>query len=390
MRHFVASRFFSGTAQTLLRAAIGWQVYDVTGSAFQLGMIGLLQFAPTLVLTLVGGAVADTYDRRRVTMTAQAVSVAGSALLFSLTHSGAIALAAIYAVVVANAAADAFGNPARSALLPQLVRRDLFPHAVVVNAVVQNLAWVSGPTLMGYAVDAFGMASAYAIHVALAAAAIATLARVRPRPPQGEGRGVSVDAIREGLAFVRGRAAVLGAMALDMFAVVFASAQALLPIYAQDILQVGSRGFGLLSASFEIGTLAMALLLVARPPLERAGRALCVAVAGYGVATIGFGLSTWFPLSVVAFALAGMADQVSMVARSTLIQLSTPDALRGRVSAVNLVFIGASNQLGGARAGFVAGLTSGPVAVVSGGAIALGALALIAWRVPELRAYRVD
>ena len=179
-------------------------------------------------------------------------------------------------------------------------------------------------------------------------------------------------------------------MVLDMFAVIFGGATALLPIYAQDILHVGPRGYGLLSSSLEIGALATSVVLMTRPPVRRTGRALLVAVGAYGVATIVFGLSRWFPLSVAAYMLVGVADQVSVVMRSTTIQLATPDELRGRVSAVNLLFIGASNQLGAAESGFVAALTSAPFAVVSGGIACLLVLAMVALTNPALRAYRIE
>jgi len=201
---------------------------------------------------------------------------------------------------------------------------------------------------------------------------------------------VSLRAIGEGIAFVRSRPAVLGAMALDMFAVIFGSATALLPIYANEILHVGARGYGLLASALEIGSLSMAAVLLFLPPIRRAGRALCIAVAIYGLATIAFGFSTWFPLSVATFLVAGAADQVSVVLRSTLIQLATPDALRGRVSSVNFIFIGASNQLGAVESGFVAWLTSAVFAVVSGGVACLAVLGLVAWKLPELRRYRFD
>jgi hypothetical protein len=198
------------------------------------------------------------------------------------------------------------------------------------------------------------------------------------------------QAIREGLVFVRRQDVVLGCMTLDLFAVLFGGATALLPIYANEILHVGARGYGILSASLEMGALAMSLLLVMLPPIRRAGPVLLATVTLYGVATIVFGLSRWFPLSVAAYMAAGMADQVSVVLRGTAIQLSTPDALRGRVSAVNMIFIGGSNQLGAAESGFVAALTSAPFAVVSGGIGCLLVVAIVALRIPALRRYRTD
>jgi hypothetical protein len=215
------------------------------------------------------------------------------------------------------------------------------------------------------------------------------LAFMRPLRVTPARRSASWQAVREGLAFVRGNPVVLGCMALDMFAVVLGSAVALLPAYANDILQVGPRGYGLLASSLELGALAMSIVLVLRRPVERAGPALLVAVVVYGLATVAFGLSRWFPLSIGLYMLVGAADQVSVVMRHTTVQLSTPDALRGRVSAVNMVFIHASNQLGAAESGYLAAWTSPTFSVVFGG---LGCLAVAAWatlRLPALRRYRI-
>jgi hypothetical protein len=195
--------------------------------------------------------------------------------------------------------------------------------------------------------------------------------------------------VREGLAYVRRSPTVLGCMALDMFAVIFAGATALLPVFATEILEVGPRGYGLLSSSLEIGALAMAILLLVRPPIDRAGRVLLASVAVYGLATLGFGLSRAFPLSVALYMIAGAADQVSVVLRATVVQLTTPDTLRGRVSAINMIFINASNQLGAVRAGFLAAATSATFSVVFGGVVCLLVVALTAWMLPELRGYRI-
>jgi MFS family permease len=396
---FVASRFFSGAGQTLLRATFAWQVFALTGSAFHLGLVGLVQFVPTFFLSLVAGAVADSFERRRIVILAQAATLAGSATLGLLTQRGDPSLALVYGVVFATSAAMAFEAPARQALLPTLVPRALFPSAVTVNSTVQQLGWVTGPVVMGFVIDGFGVAAAYAAHVALVLVSLANLAGLPPPLGAAPRRDVSLRAIREGVAFVRSRPAVLGAMALDMFAVIFGSATALLPIYANEILHVGARGYGILASGLEIGSLSMAAGMLFLPPIRRAGRALCIAVAVYGLATIAFGLSTWFPLSMAAYLVAGAADQVSVVLRSTLIQLATPDALRGRVSSLNFIFIGASNQLGAVESGFVASLaaryfaavSAGAVfAVVSGGAACLAVVGLVAWRLPELRRYRLD
>jgi hypothetical protein len=241
--------------------------------------------------------------------------------------------------------------------------------------------------LMGFAAAAGGIASVYALHALLIAGSLASLLALPPLGAATSAR-VSWDAIREGLLFVWRSPVVLGCMTLDMFAVILGGATALLPIYARDILAVGELGYGVLSASLELGALAMSAALIFLPGFRRSGRALLVAVAVYGLATIVFGLSRYFPLSVLAYMVAGMADAVSVVLRGTAIQLSTPDALRGRVSSVNFIFIGASNQLGAAESGFLAAATSATFAVVSGGVGCLLVVALVAWRMPALRGHR--
>jgi MFS family permease len=292
-------------------------------------------------------------------------------------------------LVVLTSAAMAFEGPARASLLPTLVPRELFPSAVVVNSAAQNISSMMGPVLMGFVIAHAGVAAAYAAHVCIVLGSLALLSLVRARHVRTDGRVVSLQAIREGLRFVRGRQTILGAMALDMFAVIFGGATALLPVYATEILHVGPAGYGLLSSALELGTVLMSLILLALPPIARPGRALLGAVAVFGLATIVFGFSRWFPLSLAAFIVAGMADQVSMVTRQMIIQLATPDALRGRVSSVSLLFIGASNQLGAAESGFVAALTNATFAVVSGGIGCLVVLAVVALRLPELRKYRL-
>jgi MFS family permease len=260
---------------------------------------------------------------------------------------------------------------------------------VVLSSAARNLAVVTGPALAGFAIDAGGPRAAYALSAAFFVLSLAALLGVRRATPRGEEARVSLEAIREGIAFVWRRPVILSAMTLDMFAVIFASVTALLPVYATQILAVGPRGYGLLAASLAIGTLLMTLVLLFVPSIARPGRALLIAVLFFGLATIVFGLSPSFRLSVAALVAAGMADQVSMVTRATIIQLSTPDPLRGRVNAVNMVFIGASNQLGAAESGFLAALTSATFSVVAGGVACLTVLGIVTDRVPALRDYRV-
>ena len=388
---YLTSRFCSASATMLLRAAIAWHVYAVSHSAFHLGLIGLVQFIPVPTFMLVGGAVADTYDRRKVMMAAQTVALCCAIGLFAVTRSGRETLPLLYATVALVSVAWAFDSPSRAAVLPSLVSREEFPRAVTVAATLQALAFASGPAAAGWVIASGGVANAYAVQAALVTASLPTLWLLRSRPAvAGASRALSLGAIADGLRFVRRNEVVLGCMLLDMLAVIFGGAAALLPIYARDLLDVGARGYGLLSASLDAGALLMSVALMLLPPIRRGGRALLAAVAVYGVATIVFGLSRSFPLSIVAYAVVGMADQVSVVMRGTAIQLSTPDALRGRVSGVNMIFIGASNQLGAAESGFVAALTTPTFAVVSGGVASLVVLAVVALRMPQLRRYRTD
>jgi MFS family permease len=390
LRYYLASRFCAGTAMTMMRAAIAWHVFALSNSAFHLGLIGLVQFVPALGLTLLGGAVADTYDRRRIIMLAQVVPLVCGVVLAFATQRGSASLLLLYSLILCIAVSAAFDNPARASLLPTLVSREAFPRAVTYASTVQALAFVTGPAAGGLIIAGAGIAAAYAVYAGLIVGSISGLALLHPRPREDVRRGISLQAVREGLAFVRRQPVVLGCMTLDMFAVIFGGAVALLPIYANDILHVGATGYGVLSASLEAGALVSALVLMASPPIRRAGLALLIAVGIYGSATVLFGVSRWFPLSVAAYMLVGVADQVSVVMRGTAIQLTTPDELRGRVSSVNFIFIGASNQLGAAESGFVAALTSAPFAVVTGGAACLVVLAIVATRLPELRKYRTD
>jgi MFS family permease len=386
---YLGSRFCAATGMTLLRAAISWHVFAISHSEFALGLVGLVQFVPALSLSLVGGATADAYDRRTIMRLAQLPVLACGAALFVVTDRGAATLPILFAAIFGISAAFAFDSPARQALVPSLVPLPLFPRAVTYASSAQALAFASGPFLAGLAIAWGGVSLAYGLYVALVAANLIGLGFVHPVRDPGVRRAPSWRAVREGLAFLRSNPIVLGCMSLDMFAVIFGGATALLPVYATDILNVGPRGFGLLSSSLELGALLTAVVLTLRPIVTRAGRALLVAVGVFGAGTIVFGLSRWFPLSIAAYMVVGMADQVSVVMRQTAVQLSTPDALRGRVSAVNMMFIAASNQLGAVESGFVAAATNAVFAVVSGGVACLGVLALVAWRVPELRRYRL-
>lgn len=386
---YAGSRLTATIAMTLLNASIAWQVYEISGSAFQLAMLGLARFLPSLGLSLVGGAVADSHDRRKIVMAAQSAPFITSATLYAATTNGFAELPLFYGLVLLNALAASFENPARQALLPQVVSKAAFANAIVVSSTIQSLGFVTGPALGGVLIGWFGVDAAYIAHMALVATSLAGLAVLKTRPAEGARRSVSVAAITEGIQFVWRRQVLLGAMTLDMFAVIFGGATALLPVIAKDVLEVGPRGYGVLSASLEAGALIMALALVAFPPIKNAGRALLVTVALFGLGTIVFGLSRSMYLSVATYMFIGMADQVSVVLRQTTVQLSTPDELRGRVSSVNSLFIGASNQLGAVESGLVAAATNATFAIVSGGIGCLAVVGIVWQKLPDLRRYQI-
>lgn len=392
VRYYLGSRFFSSLARSLLAATIAWHLWKLTGSYFWLGVIGFVEFAPVIPVSLYAGAFADAHDRKRIVLATQAVSLLGALALALAADGGDLALERNVILIAAFslAVATSFENPAGDSILPGLVPREIFARATIVSANVRNVARVSGPVAMGAITGSVGIAAAYATTLLCLLISLALLSRVRvPRVAHGNTGRVSATAIREGIAFVRSQPAILGSMTLDMFAVVFAGATAMLPVYADEILGVGELGYGLLSASMQIGTMSMAALLLVISSIERPGRALLFSVLAFGAATIAFGLSRSFPLSVAAFIVAGMADQVSMVTRSIILQLTTPDALRGRVNSVNMIFIGASNELGAAESGFLAALTSATFSVVAGGFACLGVLGIVNQRIPEIRNYRI-
>lgn len=387
---FSLARFASASAQTMFQAALAWQVYEISGQALQLGVLGLVRFAPQLAATFVAGAVADTYDRKKIVLLAQTVPTACSLVLAVATQADGASLPLIYALVVAIALANAFENPARQALLPSIVRRETFQNAITVTTTLQSLAFIMGPSIAGVIIATAGVAATYAANIVLLLVSVIVLATLHPRPLEGERRTVSLEAIKEGAVFVWRRQVLLGSMALDMFAVIFGGAQALLPVYATDILHVGGAGYGILASSMNAGALIASVVLVVLRQVQRTGLALLISIVGFAVATIVFGLARSFPLAVVAYMLVGLSDQVSVVMRQTTVQLATPDRLRGRVTAINALFVGSSNQLGAVRAGFVAAATTPTFSVVSGGFACLGVVAIIALLLPELRRYRID
>jgi MFS family permease len=386
---YTISRVLSAVGQSLLQAVLAWQVYDLTGSALDLGLLGLARFLPALASSLIGGAVADSYDRRKVMVLAKSVPLACVALLTAATFGGWARLELIFGVAMLSGFASAFEGPARQALLPAIVRPETFENAVTVSNTLQKLGSVSGPAVAGSLIAVAGLGWAYAFYCVVIVLSILPLFLLRNVRLAAGGRSVSIAAIKEGVQFVLHRQVLLGAMSLDMFAVIFGGAQALLPVYATDVLNAGPEGYGILYSSIQVGAFAMSAVMVMRPPVKRTGQTLVYSVIAFGLLTVAFGLSRNFYLSVLLYGLIGAADQVSVVMRQTTLQMATPDELRGRVSSVHSVFTGASSQIGAIESGFVAAITSATFAVVSGGAAAVAIAIAVAAKMPQLYNYEI-
>ncbi len=360
------SRLASTSANQMLMVAIGWQMYDLTGSAWALGLVGLLQFLPALLLVLVAGHVVDRYHRARIVGLCMLAQTAIALLLAASAHLHAASRDLLFVMSVLLGLVKAFQMPAQQALTPALVPSEVLPRALAFSSMGSQGAIVAGPVLGGFIYVA-GPQAVYGVCALLFALAGVLAAGVRYAHVKAAARNMNLDTLLAGVRFVRHRPVVLGAISLDLFAVLLGGATALLPIFAKDILHTGPWGLGLLRAAPAVGAIVLSLLLTRFPITRHAGRVLLGAVAVYGVATIAFGFSTSFLVSLIALTVAGAGDMVSVVIRQSLVQLDTPDDMRGRVSAVNSVFIGASNQLGEFESGATAALL-GPVgSVVLGG-----------------------
>ena len=371
LRRFLAARFVVSMATQAQTVAVGWQVFSTTGDPFDLGLVALSQFLPFVALILPAGHVADRYDRRRIQLLTYGLLAACAAALLALSLAGSTDLLPVFAVMAVFGVARAFNQPTGQALLPNLAPIELFPRAVAINSSLLQVATIAGPALGG-AFVLLGVEAAYALSVLMLLAGVLLVSRLR-----GGGRGdaprepVSWATLLSGIHFVQSRPIVLGSISLDLFAVLFGGATALLPIYAGEILDVGPAGLGLMRAAPAIGAALLAAVVAVRPIRRRVGGWMFGGVAAFGVATIVFGLSTNLLLSLAALVAMGAGDMVSVYIRHLLVQLETPDAIRGRVSAVNSVFIGASNELGEFESGITAAWWGTIPAVVVGGVATL-------------------
>ena len=394
-RVYWVARLASTMAQISMVVVIGWQVYDIArhtmnlkAASFQLGLVGVVQFVPLFALTLVTGWAADRIDRRYIARAALALEALCAAILGWLAWTHATTLPALFGVAALLGVARAFAMPALQALAPNLVPRDILPRAIALSSIAWQVGAILGPAMGGY-LYAYAPCAPYAVAGALFAISLLCIFLIGPKPQSGVDRNRHPwKQMVDGLHYVRRNRIVLGAISLDLFAVLLGGATAMLPVYARDILHAGPQGLGHLRAAPAVGATLAAAWFSFRPLKHDVGVKMFAAVGVFGAATVVFGLSRWMALSLVCLVILGAADMLSVYVRQSLIQLSTPDEMRGRVGSVSSLFISASNELGEAESGFLAALIGPIAAVVAGGAGAI--LVTLTWArlFPELRRAR--
>jgi MFS family permease len=385
-RRYLIGNMCASAGKVMLATAIGWDIYERTGSALALGWVGLVLFIPVVFFAIPAGQLADRIDRRKIVMTGLCVVVLTSLGMAAVSHYQA-PVAAYYVLLFLMGSAQSFYGPARSALLPSLVSPANLSGAISWSTGAFQLAFLTGPAIAGALIAQFhGATVVYLVDTAAALIYLVALSGITYTQPPREAHAPGLADALAGLKFVWTTQLILAAITLDMLAVLFGGAVALLPIFAKDILKVGPQGLGWLLAAPAVGAFLMGLVLAHRPPIRRSGPILLLTVAGFGLATVGFALSRNIAVAWAMLFLTGVFDLVSMVIRSNLVQHLTPEAMRGRVQAVHGLFVGTSNELGG----FESGLTAswwGPVrAVVVGGVGTMAVVAIAAWKWPELRA----
>src|SRR5437016_1747935 len=381
----------SVTGSQMQLVAINWHIYLLTGSALALGLVGLFRAGPIILCSLMGGVVADVIDRRRLMMTTQMIMLLCSAMLALITFNGLRRVWPIYLLTAIASAAWAFDTPARQSLMPSLVPAKDFPNAVSLSMLMFQIGMIVGPALAGFLLGNFGPGVIYATNAASFVAVIVGLALMRTSGRASEHESdktrVSFAALVEGLRFVWRTPIIVQTMTLDFAATFFASATALLPIFAAEILHVGARGLGLLAAAPAVGSVITALVMARVGSFRKQGKLVVGSVTIFGLATIAFGLSRLFWFSLAMLAVTGAADTVSTVLRQTIRQLATPNQLRGRMTSINMVFFMGGPQLGEVEAGFVAALIGAPLSVVTGGVACLLAAGIAFFKARTLRRY---
>jgi len=391
-RFFVFARLFITLAIMIQAVVVGWQIYEITKDALSLGLIGLAEAIPAITVSLYAGHLADVVARKKIIVVCVSTLVLCSiALLYFTTNTGAFILAngafPIYTVIFVSGIARGFLSPASFSFMPQLISRDLYQNAIVWNSTLWEGASVGGPIIGGLVYGFFDITAAYSVDVALMLLGLICIVLIpnRELPPVSEEQSIFAK-IKAGIQFVFKNQIILSAISLDLFAVLFGGAVALLPIFADDILHVGKEGLGFLRSAQGIGAVLMAVYITRNPIRKNIGKILLWCVAGFGVCMIGFGLSTIFWLSMGLLILSGMFDCVSVIVRSTLIHTLTPENMKGRVSAVNSIFIGSSNEIGSFESGVAARLMKVVPSVIFGGLMTLGVVGITAWKADKLRA----
>lgn len=383
----------SVTGSQMQFVAINWHVYLLTKSAFALGLVGLFRGVPIIVCSLAGGVVADAFDRKRAMIVTQTVMLLTAALLTAETLAGLKSVWPIYILSAFSAAAQAFDTPARQALMPTLVPEEDFPNAVSLGVIVFNIAIIVGPAIAGFILAETGPAIIYGFNalsfLAVIGAVIAMRTSGKPDLQRGRREALSFGALKEGLRFVWQTPIIVQTMTLDFAATFFASATLLLPIFAQERLHVGARGYGFLAAAPAIGSVLTALVMARIGSFRKQGRLVVASVAVFGVATAGFGVSTVYWLSLLMLAITGAADTVSTVLRQTIRQLVTPNHLRGRMTSINMMFFMGGPQLGELEAGSLAALIGAPLSVVVGGLGSLICAAVAAVKSKSLMEFEI-
>lgn len=381
---YLAALVAAGFAVQIMSVSVGWQVYDRTRDPLFLGYVGLAQFLPALLLVLVTGLAADIFNRRAIMACCYGLEVASALGFLYLTYRADLGVMPIFVILVVLGIARAFMNPAADALAPNLLPREALAHGISLSSMQWQITTITGPVAGGLL---YGLSPsiAYGTAACLLLLAVLCVIAIGRVPQANHAQETNISTLLAGFRFIKSEPLVLGAISLDLFAVLLGGATALMPVFARDILDVGPLGLGLLRSAPGIGAVAVALWLSFNPIRDRAGLYLFTCVAAFGVFTMVFGLSRYVPISIAALIIIGGADMVSVYVRETLMQLWTPDEVRGRVNAVNRVFIGASNELGEFRAGVVAALVGATIAVVAGGAGTVFVAALWSQIFPSLR-----
>jgi MFS family permease len=370
---------------------VAFQTYQITHDPLSLGWLGLVEAIPALSLVLFGGHIADRRDRRSIVLTTSAIGTLCAATFAALSATGALNLLGILAVIFVTGIASGFERPALSAFEAQIIPRAQAVRGVSFSSSVSQTGAILGPALGGIAIAVIDLPATYALIAVLLAVSTGCLALISPKPMPERIEGEAfIQSLLGGIRYVARTPALIGSMALDLFAVFFGGAIALLPIFATDILHVGPVGLGVLRTAPSVGALAVMLIATRRPPSRHAGATLLICVAGFGLSMIVFGLSTIFWVSLAALFMSGVTDGISMVIRQTIVRVLSPDRIRGRVASVNWVFIGASNELGAFESGVAARLFGTATSVIAGGVLTLGIVGLVAATVPSLRRLDLD